>query len=55
MSVIKSLECFDIIRRIPLGRPGELEEATGPLLFLLSDSAAYITGQIIHVNGGWYI
>jgi 3-oxoacyl-[acyl-carrier protein] reductase len=44
----------DIIDGIPLGRPGELVEATGPLLFLLSDRADYITGQIIHVNGGWY-
>jgi 3-oxoacyl-[acyl-carrier protein] reductase len=37
---------------IPLGRLGELEEVAGVVAFLASDEAGYITGQVIHVNGG---
>ncbi len=43
-----------IIENIPLGRPGTLSEIAAPLLFLVSDLAGYITGQVIHVNGGYY-
>ncbi len=41
-----------IIRRTPLGRLGETADTTGLLLFLLSDAAAFITGQVILVDGG---
>lgn len=41
--------------RIPLGRPGEPEEIAQSVLFLLSDSSSYITGQTLHVNGGMYL
>ena len=37
---------------IPLKRVGTPEEFSGTVLFLLSDSASYITGQIIAVSGG---
>jgi 3-oxoacyl-[acyl-carrier protein] reductase len=37
---------------IPLGRYGEPKEIAKAVLFLASDDAAYITGQILHVNGG---
>jgi NAD(P)-dependent dehydrogenase (short-subunit alcohol dehydrogenase family) len=37
---------------VPLKRLGEAIEIAGPILFLLSDAAAYMTGQTIHVNGG---
>lgn len=41
--------------RIPLGRPGNLDEVVAPTLFLTTDPrAGYITGQAIHVNGGYY-
>jgi 3-oxoacyl-[acyl-carrier protein] reductase len=42
------------IATVPLGRLGEPEEIAGPMLFLLSEAASYITGQTIHVNGGSY-
>ncbi len=42
-----------MLKSIPLGRFGEPEEIAGVILFLCSDLASYITGQIIHVNGGW--
>jgi NAD(P)-dependent dehydrogenase (short-subunit alcohol dehydrogenase family) len=37
---------------IPLGRLGEPDDVAGPVLFLLSDASAYVTGQVLHVNGG---
>ncbi|MGY3622129.1 SDR family NAD(P)-dependent oxidoreductase [Bradyrhizobium sp. USDA 10063] len=38
--------------RIPLGRVGVPEDIAGLAVFLASPAAAYITGQIVHVNGG---
>jgi 3-oxoacyl-[acyl-carrier protein] reductase len=43
------------LQNIPLKRFGTLEEATGPVVFLCTDAASYITGQTIHVNGGYYL
>jgi NAD(P)-dependent dehydrogenase (short-subunit alcohol dehydrogenase family) len=37
---------------IPLGRIGEVPDVVDPIMFLLGDGARYITGQILHVNGG---
>lgn len=39
-------------RKIPLGRPGTPQDCAGAFLFLLSDMAAYITGQCLAVDGG---
>lgn len=44
-----------IAEDIPLGREGAVEEAAHAIEFLSSDAASYITGQVIGVNGGWYI
>lgn len=41
--------------QIPLQRLGEAEEIAGVVAFLVSDAAAYITGETIHVNGGMYM
>ena len=40
---------------IPLGRAGTAEEVASAVAFLVSDGAAYITGQVIGVNGGMYM
>src|SRR5271165_6489074 len=37
---------------IPLGRAGTAEEVAGPILFLASDLANFMTGEIVNVNGG---
>src|ERR1700688_4670458 len=41
-----------IVSAIPLGRAGTAEEIAGPILFLASDLANFLTGEIINVNGG---
>ena len=37
---------------IPLGKMGEPEDVANAVLFLASDQASYITGQVVHVDGG---
>ena len=37
---------------VPLGRVGEAQDCAGAVLFLCSPAAAYITGEIIEINGG---
>jgi 3-oxoacyl-[acyl-carrier protein] reductase len=45
----------DIVRNIPLSRMGQPEDLVGMCLFLLSDQARWITGQIFNVDGGQII
>ena len=45
----------DIVRNIPLSRMGQPEDLVGMCLFLLSDQASWITGQIFNVDGGQII
>lgn len=42
-----------ITDRIPLGRPGQPNDLDGTVIFLASDASAYVTGQIILVDGGF--
>jgi len=43
------------LSRTPLGRIGQVSDATGPALFLSSPAALYITGQVLVVDGGFSI
>lgn len=43
-----------MLAQIPLHRFGEPDEIGKVILFLCSDLASYVTGQTIHVNGGWW-
>lgn len=42
----------EIRRTIPLGRAGRAEEIAGPVLFLCTEHASFITGEVFNVNGG---
>jgi 3-oxoacyl-[acyl-carrier protein] reductase len=41
-----------LMAQIPAGRFGSAEEVAGAVAFLAGDDGAYVTGQVIHVNGG---
>jgi NAD(P)-dependent dehydrogenase (short-subunit alcohol dehydrogenase family) len=41
-----------LIERIPLGRIAEVEDVSGPVLFFLGPASAFVTGQVLYVDGG---
>ena len=41
--------------QIPLARMGRVEDVVSVVLFLCSEQAGYVTGQVIHVNGGFFM
>ncbi|MCM3078846.1 MULTISPECIES: 3-oxoacyl-[acyl-carrier-protein] reductase [Brevibacillus] len=45
----------NLVGQIPLGRLGQTDDIASVVLFLASDSANYMTGQTLHVDGGMYM
>jgi 2-deoxy-D-gluconate 3-dehydrogenase len=43
----------EILARIPMGRWGQPADLAGPVVFLASEAAAYVTGHALVVDGGW--
>jgi NAD(P)-dependent dehydrogenase (short-subunit alcohol dehydrogenase family) len=43
----------EVLRRIPLGRIGRVEEVSAAVAFLASPAASLVTGQILLIDGGW--
>lgn len=41
-----------LLERIPLGRVAEVDDVSGPVLFFLGSGSAFVTGQILYVDGG---
>jgi NAD(P)-dependent dehydrogenase (short-subunit alcohol dehydrogenase family) len=50
---IGQLNLGAIERRTPLGRIGEVEDVTGPAVFLASHESDFMVGQTLIVDGGW--
>lgn len=44
-----------IKKQIPIGRFGDPEEVAATVVFLCSEKAGYITGQVLGINGGYYM
>jgi NAD(P)-dependent dehydrogenase (short-subunit alcohol dehydrogenase family) len=42
-----------MLARIPLGRLGEPDDFTGALIYLLSEASAFLTGQVLYLDGGY--
>jgi 3-oxoacyl-[acyl-carrier protein] reductase len=45
----------ELASKIPLGRLGEAKDISAAVLFLASENAGYITGQVLGINGGMYM
>jgi 3-oxoacyl-[acyl-carrier protein] reductase len=43
-----------IVAQVPAGRAGQPEDVAAAVRWLASPEASYVTGQVIHVNGGWW-
>jgi 3-oxoacyl-[acyl-carrier protein] reductase len=48
-------ELQSVLKNIPAGYVGALDDAVSAVRFLLSDEARYVNGGNIHLSGGWGI
>jgi 3-oxoacyl-[acyl-carrier protein] reductase len=50
--VLPEAQREDMLQQVPLARLGDVNDIAEAVAFLVSDSAAYVTGETLHVNGG---
>ena len=55
ISMFSSDELKSIKEEIPMGRIGLPKDIANAVEFLISEKSSYITGEILKVNGGFYI
>ena len=51
-SLADPAERAEILRLIPIGRVASAADIAGPVLFLVSDLARHLQGEVVNVNGG---
>jgi NAD(P)-dependent dehydrogenase (short-subunit alcohol dehydrogenase family) len=49
----EAVKAGDLTKPVPLGRAGVPEDIAGAVLFLASEDADYVTGELLYVDGGW--
>lgn len=49
------METDELIKPIPVGRPAQPDEIAPTVLYIASDAASYMTGEIVVVDGAWSI
>jgi 3-oxoacyl-[acyl-carrier protein] reductase len=54
MNIAEKVKMF-LTSKIPMGKLGSGEDVSNCVAFLSSDSASYVTGETLHVNGGMYM
>ena len=52
-AVRKDVRAGEMQKPVPMGRAGAPDEIAPMALFLASDDASHVTGELVHVDGGW--
>ena len=50
-----AVKAGNLTKPVPLGRAGVPEDIAGAVLFLASEEASYVTGELLYVDGGWQV
>lgn len=50
-----AVKAAELTKPVPLGRAGVPEDVAGAVLFLASEDASYVTGELLYVDGGWQV
>jgi 3-oxoacyl-[acyl-carrier protein] reductase len=50
--IARTFDRATYVKSVPMGRIATIEDVVGPILFLLGEGARFMTGQVLHINGG---